>query len=54
MITVTSVEAHNRSGKRVSEAGMRQLNIQRHKTCPNWHYTFKPRPAEAQARANAG
>lgn len=39
-------------GKRVSDADMRQLNIQRHKTCPNWNYTFKPRPA--LVRANAG
>lgn len=38
-------------GKRVSDADMQQLNIHRHKTCPNWNYTVKPRLVQTQVSA---
>jgi len=28
---------------KVPDKEMKQLNIHRHKTCPDWNYTIKPR-----------
>jgi hypothetical protein len=32
-----------KTGTKVSDAEMQQLRLQRHKTCPSWNYTIKPR-----------
>jgi hypothetical protein len=34
-------------GKKVADAVMATLNIERHSTCPSWNYTIRPRPANA-------
>jgi len=34
-------------GRRVSDAEMKTLNLQRHKVCPEWNYTIRPRLANA-------
>jgi hypothetical protein len=31
-------------GLKVSDDLMHLLNLERHATCPNWNYTFRPRP----------
>jgi hypothetical protein len=31
------------SGKKVADKEMANLNIEKHKTCPRWNYTIKPR-----------
>jgi hypothetical protein len=31
------------TGKKVSDAVMRTLNITRHAICPQWNYTIRPR-----------
>jgi hypothetical protein len=30
-------------GRRVSDAQMKKLNLERHKVCPEWNYTIRPR-----------
>ena len=30
-------------GRRVSDAKMEKLNLERHAVCPNWNYTIRPR-----------
>ena len=32
------------TGQRVSDAEMKRLNLERHTVCPDWNYTFRPRP----------
>jgi hypothetical protein len=34
-------------GRRVSEAEMKMLNLERHEVCPDWNYTLRPRLANA-------
>ncbi len=34
-------------GRRVSDAEMKMLNLKRHKVCPDWNYTIRPRLANA-------
>jgi hypothetical protein len=34
-------------GRRVSEAEMKTLNLERHEVCPEWNYTIRPRLANA-------
>lgn len=34
-------------GRRVSDAGMKLLNLERHEVCPEWNYTIRPRLATA-------
>lgn len=41
------------TGKKVSDAVMATLNIERASTCPNWNYTIRPRPAPSPC-AEAG
>lgn len=37
------------TGKRVTDAVMKTLNITRHAICPQWNYTFRPRLGQASA-----
>ena len=34
-----------KTGKKVSRAEMKALNLERHAVCPNWNYTIRPRSA---------
>ena len=34
-------------GRRVSEAEMKTLDLERHEVCPEWNYTSRPRLANA-------
>jgi hypothetical protein len=35
------------TGRQVSDAAMKALNLERHETCPDWNYTIRPRLADA-------
>lgn len=37
------------TGKKVTDAVMKTLNITRHTTCPRWNYTIHPRLAQVPA-----
>jgi hypothetical protein len=41
-------------GRRVSEAEMKTLNLERHEVCPEWNYTIRPRLANACIRTRIG
>jgi hypothetical protein len=30
-------------GRKVSDAQMKELNLERHAVCPKWNYTIRPR-----------
>lgn len=38
-------------GKKVSDAEMDQLHMNRHVVCPQWHYSFSPRRFSAPPRS---
>jgi hypothetical protein len=38
------VEQGYERGRKVTDAVMHSLNLERHATCPNWNYTIRPRP----------
>lgn len=42
-VKASLVEGVYEKGQRVSDADMKTLNLERHKTCPNWNYTLRPR-----------
>jgi hypothetical protein len=37
------------TGRQVSDAEMKTLNLERHAVCPDWNYTIRPRLAGAQS-----
>lgn len=38
------VEPSSQTGLKVSDDEMASLALEKHDTCPNWNYTFRPRP----------
>ena len=42
-VKASLVEGVYEKGQGVSDAEMKTLNLERHETCPNWNYTFRPR-----------
>ena len=42
-VKASLLEGIYEKGQRVSDAEMKQLNLERHAVCPNWNYTIRPR-----------
>jgi hypothetical protein len=42
-VRATVIPKRYQIGAKVTNAKMKQLDLRRHKTCPNWNYTIRPR-----------
>jgi hypothetical protein len=49
-VTADVLAGRFQTGKKVSDAVMKALNVARHTTCPQWNYTIHPRLDSAPAR----
>ncbi len=42
-VKASLIEGIYQTGKRVSDTGMKTLNLEHHAVCPQWNYTIRPR-----------
>jgi Rhodopirellula transposase DDE domain len=46
-VTATRLEGVSQTGKKVTEAGLKTLEVAQHALCPPWHYPIRPRVGSA-------